>query len=295
MKIRNILLTSAAVLFCTASMSGQSSHTWVAGTGNDNFACTEEKPCATFQGALAKTAAGGMISVASPGDFGPVNIAKSVTIDGSNIGSIATNAARAISIQFYTGGNVTIRNLIINGLGRSGQNGIVFTGTGYLTVENCRIESFSDTGIDAFSQGQENVVVRNTTISDVGSGVVNAGYGTGRVVLQNVTIQGARGAAVYSQDSSFTEITNSVITQSGVGVQDLLGSTISVESSMLAFNTTAMCAFLTATIRLENNDIFDNGAVVADCNGTVETNGNNRTSGNESPVLPASVSKTGLF
>ena len=176
-EIQHILLTAAAVLFCTASMTGQSSHTWVSATGKDNSACTQEKPCATFQGALVKTDAGGMISVASPGDFGPVIIAKSVTIDGSNIGSIATSAAQAISIQLFTGGSVTIRNLTINGLGSSGQNGIVFTGTGYLTVENCRIESFSGNGINAFSQGQENVVVRNTTISDVGVGVVNAGTG----------------------------------------------------------------------------------------------------------------------
>ena len=88
MKIQHILLTAAAVLFCTASMTGQSSHTWVSATGKDSSACTEEKPCATFQGALVKTDAGGMISVASPGDFGPVIIAKSVTIDGSNMAAL---------------------------------------------------------------------------------------------------------------------------------------------------------------------------------------------------------------
>ena len=64
---------------------------------------------------------------------------------------------------------------------------------------------------------------------------------------------------------------------------------------MIAFNTTAVCAFLTATIRLENTDIFDNGAVVANCTGTIETNGNNRTSGNTNPTLPTNVSKTDLF
>jgi hypothetical protein len=74
-------------------------------------------------------------------------------------------------------------------------------------------------------------------------------------------------------------------------------STISVESSMLTLNTIAVCSYTGGKIRLENNDIFDNGTGVDNCGGQVKTNGNNRDSGNTSgnPIPAADVSATALF
>ncbi len=89
MKIRNLLLASAAVLFCPASISATTiAHTWVSGSGSDSNACTFASPCATFAGALTKTTAGGIITAKDAGDFGAVTINQSVTIDGNNTGSI---------------------------------------------------------------------------------------------------------------------------------------------------------------------------------------------------------------
>jgi hypothetical protein len=45
-------------------------------------------------------------------------------------------------------------------------------------------------------------------------------------------------------------------------------------------NTTAVCSYTASTIRLSNNDIFDNGTGIEACGGTVATNGNNRKGGN---------------
>ncbi len=316
MRIRSVLLTSAAMLFCMASASATStlSHTWVSGSGSDSNTCTFASPCATFTGALAKTAAGGMISVKDTGDFGVVTIAQSVTIDGANLGSITFTSGTGISIT--TGANITVQNLTINGLGSAeyginvedggilivdncrimniAYSGIEFVGAGNLTVENSRIESLSGsevTGIDIDSNAAENVVVRNTVIDASPYSADNWGFyvysGTGPVKasLQNVTIMGAGGDAVYSA-SGVTQITGSVLTQSLYGVYANNGSTISVASSMITANSTGVCSGPSSKIRLDNNDIYDNTTAIGNCGGIVKTSGTNKTSG--TIAIPAS-------
>ncbi len=327
MKIRNILLTSAAVLFCSASMSGTSllSHTWVSGSGNDSNTCTFASPCATFAGALAKTTAGGMITAKDAGDFGPVSIAQSVTIDGANLGSITyTGSTGGNVINITAAVNVTVQNLTINGLGSANYGinvesggtvivdncrimniteiGIYFAGAGNLTVENSRIESINsggDVGIYIAANAAENVVVRNTVIDASPVSGENYGFyvyaGTGPVKasLQNVTIMGAGSEAVYVQ-SGVTEITGSVLTQSSAGVIASNGSTISVASSMITANTTGVCSNASSKIRLDNNDIYDNTTAIGACGGIVKTSTTNKTSGTIA-IPAADVSESVTF
>ncbi len=311
MKIRNILLTLVAVLFCSASMSGTSllSHTWVSGSGSDSNTCTFASPCATFQGALANTSAGGIITAKDAGDFGVVAISKSVTIDGSNLGSITYTGSSGSVISISSSANVILQNLTINGLGSASfgieveSGGIVivdncrimniadtsiyFAGAGNLTVENSRMESFiesADIGIFIAANAAENVLVRNTVIdaSPVSGGNngfnVSSGAGPVKASLQNVTILGAGDMAVYA-GTGVAEITGSVITQSAIGVYATDGATISVASSMITANTTGVCSNASSKIRLDNNDIYDNATAIANCGGIVKTSTTNKTSG----------------
>jgi hypothetical protein len=313
MKIRSILITSAAVLFCTASMSATSLHTWVSGSGSDSNACTFASPCATFAGALAKTAAGGIITAKDAGDFGPVDVNQSVTIDGSNLGSITGGATATIAIT--TPANVIVQNLTINGLGSSyagisvesggtlivnncrimnvSNAGIIFEGAVNLTVESSRIESITaagGSGIYAEANAAENVVVRNTVIDASPVSANNAGIfvtsGTGPVKasLQDVTIIGA-GYAVLTY-TGITQITGSVLTQGSTGVDAETGSTVSVASSMITANATGVCSGTSSKIRLDNNDIYDNTTAIGNCGGIIKTSGTNKTSG--TIAIPAS-------
>ncbi len=318
MKIRNILLTSAAVLFCSASMSGTSllSHTWVSGSGSDSNTCTFASPCATFQGALSNTAAGGTITAKDAGDFGVVSINKSVTIDGNNLGSITYTGSSGTVITITASANVILQNLTINGLGSASVgigvtsggtvivdnckisnfngDGIDFNGAGNLTVENTRIESFiesADIGIFIAANAAENVLVRNTVIDASPVSGENYGFyvfastGPVKASLQNVTIMGAGDMAVYA-GTGVAEITGSVITQSAIGVYATDGATISVASSMITANTTGVCSNASSKIRLDNNDIYDNATAIANCGGIVKTSTTNKTSG--TIAIPAS-------
>jgi hypothetical protein len=325
MKIRNIVLTSAAVLFCTASMSATNAHTWVSGSGSDSNPCTFASPCATFQQALDNTTAGGIISAKDAGDFGPVSISKSVTIDGSNLGSITYSGSSDSVISIMSSSaNVTVQNLTINGLGSANNGidvtsggtvivdncrimnineGIYFAGAGNLTVENSRIDSLSGSyavGIHIDSSAAENVVVRNTVIdvSTVSADNANIGFtvrpATGPVnaSLQNVTIMGAGAYAVEVQ-VGVTQITGSVLTQSAYGVY-AYGATISVASSMITANTTGVYSDTGAKIRLDNNDIYDNTTAIGNGGGTVKTSGTNKVSGTIA-VPAADVSESVTF
>jgi hypothetical protein len=243
------------------------------------------------------------------GDFGPVSISKSVTIDGNNLGSITYSGSSGSVISITSSSaNVTVQNLTINGMGTatngidvaSGgivivdnsrimnfvENGILYKGAGNLTVENSRIESFSGTnviGILIDSNAAENVVVRNTVIdaspvSEGNSGfVVNPG-GPVQASLQNVTIMDAGNIAVIAETGN-TQITGSVITQSIYGVYSNGGATISVASSMITSNSTGVYSDTGSKIRLDNNDIYDNTTAIANGGGIVKTSTTNKVSG----------------
>jgi hypothetical protein len=289
MKIRSILLTSAGVLFCAASISATTlAHTWVSGSGSDSNTCTFASPCATFTGALAKTVAGGMISAKDAGDFGAVTITQSVTIDGSNLGSIATNNVGVqINNTNSTPIDVVLLNLTISGTGQT-MYGIEMSGAINLTVDNCRFINLSGDGggLYAFSNATQNVTIRNSIFSGFWVGIAtNSGVGIARVSLQNVTITGAVGSAVVGFTGIF-EITGSVITQSGTGIDASNGSTISVASSMITANTTGVCSEASSKIRLDNNDIYDNTTAIGNCGGTIKTSTTNKTSG--TIAIPAS-------
>ena len=319
MKIRNIALMSAAVLFCATSISATTiAHTWVSGSGSDSNTCTFASPCATFQGALANTSAYGIITAKDAGDFGAVTISQSVTIDGNNLGSITYAGSSSGSVISVTASsaNVTLQNLTINGMsvtgyginiGNSGTvivdhcrimnimaDGIYFSGAGNLTVENSRIEHLDASGINGVEisgSAVQNVVVRNTVIDASPSTNINNGFvvdGSARSVsvsLQNVTIRGAGYAAVENM-IGVTEITGSVLTQSWTGVYAWDGATISVASSMITANTVGVCSGTGSKIRLDNNDIYDNTTAIGNCGGIVKTSGTNKTSG--TIAIPAS-------
>jgi hypothetical protein len=325
MKFRNILLASVAVLFCTASISAQLSHTWVSGSGSNTNPCTFASPCATFFGALSSTYAGGLITAKDAGDFGPVYIYKPVTIDGANLGSITfDNSGYGAGVEIATGGNVTLQNLTINGLSSglfgiqsaSGGmvtvdnckimnfliDGIYFYGAGTLTVQNSRINSFinsEDIGIEIGGNAAENVFVKNTVIDAspaanyaIGFEVDN-GVGPVMAALQNVSILGAGDTAVWTGVGD-TQISDSVLTQSGNAVQANHGSTISVASSLITANGTGVCSGAGSKIRLDNNDIYDNTTAIGNCSGIVKTSTTNKTSGTIS-IPAADVSESVTF
>jgi hypothetical protein len=305
MKIRNMLLMSAALL-CAAPVPAHalSSHTWVSASGNDANAGTQTSPYADFATAVANTAAGGTVSVLGPGDYGPVTITQSITIDGTGGGSINfAGDGEGIYISTSSNANIVLRNLSIDG-GGTGSDAIFIASSGTTNVLNvvidgCLIAGFSQIGVGLGSESPMNVVVKNTTIIGGELGVrtfqngTSAFNGNDTVAVDHVTIQGASSAAIFTRNGDL-QVTNSVITQSAVGLQADTYAVLSAANCAITSNQVGVCSYTNSKIRLDSNDIYDNPIAIEDCGGNYKTSVSNKTSGTIS-ATPAEVSDSVIF
>jgi len=137
---------AALVLLLMVPLAGEAAQrTFVSIGGSDgNTAsnCSSTSPCRGFAAALTVTDSGGEIIVKDSGGYGPVTIAKSVSLiapDGVYAG-ISVTSGNGVTIA-TPGIKVVLRGLSINGLG--GSNGVSMTDGDELLVENCHIANFS--------------------------------------------------------------------------------------------------------------------------------------------------------
>jgi hypothetical protein len=268
------------VLALSASTSGhaQATRTWVSGVGDDANPCSRTAPCKTFAGAIAKTAAGGEISALDPGGFGGVTINKSMTLNGDgNLTSILVSGQNGITINAQQPTDVVVvRNLSLSGAG-TGVNGIRMVAGGGLVVENCSFVGFTQHGIEMATSGAATLAVRHSSFVGGMTGVRITSGGVS-ASLRDISVTGATNG-IYAS-SGTTSVSHSVIAQNtGVGVLADGGGVVSLESNMLTGNATAAQALTGSTLRLSNNDLFDNGTGLG-CGGILASAGNNRKAGN---------------
>lgn len=270
MKTRQISLAFALIAGRLLAASG---HTWVSGTGSDSNTGTRSSPFGTFQTAVDNTTAGGVVSVADPGDFGPVSISKAITIDGGGPGGTIAfptgYAGSALIIVTAGAGDIVIlRHLTIDGLGQTADLVNIFSGQ-QVTIEDCHLEKTSNTGLYVASAAT-NVVVRNTTITGTGYGiyVTASGSNQSQLSIRGVTISSASIVAV-NMVSGLAEISDSVITQNGTALLTYFFGTaaINIANSVISYNTTEIVAGGVGVFLANNNTIFANNGTGANGGG----------------------------
>jgi hypothetical protein len=214
----------------------QATRTWVSGVGDDANPGSRTAPCKTFAGAISKTAPGGVIDVLDPGGFGAVTITKSITIVGDAAeGDILVSGTHALIINAAATDVVVLRNLTFEGLG-AGLSGINIISAGEVHVENCRINAFSQNGINYVSSVTNGVLyVKDTTIHGCGGAGINvAPTASGSAILERVDITSC----------------GSGIDASGNSVVGLSGSTVARNS------TNGIIAYKPAKILSSRNNII---------------------------------------
>jgi len=169
MRIGFAVVALAAALAATPSLAIQ--RTFVASYGNDANACTPGSPCRSFTAALLKTSGFGEIIVLDSAGYGPVTIAKSVSIiapQGIYAGvtvptgdGITVNALPAI---------VTLRGLTINGQGTGGIGVNIMNAT-RVNIEGCVISNMSSNGILHSAPGSQLSVLDTIVRSNGGTGI----------------------------------------------------------------------------------------------------------------------------
>jgi hypothetical protein len=168
--------TSAADQFTYVAPA---SRTFVsASTGSDSNTCMRAAPCLTFAAALKNTSAGGEIDVLDPGDFGPLTLTGSMTIDGGGLVAGVGVVPGTSGITINAGDNdvINLRGLVFDGYGETGASGVAFNSGSRLQIEHCTFQGFDTAGI-AFTPGAGSATtaqmfVENSTIVGNAGGVL---------------------------------------------------------------------------------------------------------------------------
>jgi hypothetical protein len=149
---------SLAAMLIAAPAQAQVALTFVSAAGSDSNNCADvTTPCLHFQNAVNATAPGGEVVALDRADFGPITINQPITISGQGWAYIAPAAGgAAITINANSGDAVTLQGLVLDGSAANntnGTNGVVFNSGRYLTVTNCIMENFLDTGNGLLGRG----------------------------------------------------------------------------------------------------------------------------------------------
>lgn len=273
----SLAIACAALAFATPA-SAQNARSWVSSTGADGNSCLRAAPCATFSGALAKTAIAGQVSCADPGDYGTPTISQSVSIDcPESFGNVF-----GIAINIPTGNPndpnraVSLRGLTVQG-GNSGVFGIEIIAAGTVNIDRVRVSGGFTRGLhDHRSDSLGQLFVSNSMVQNATVGVSIATAGTMQVVLDNVQSTGSSyGLAVGAQAS--VAVRRSVFSGNTVGVEGDPNAQIAVEQSTMSNNSIGIQSNF--SVRLSNSDVAFNTTGVS---GTAASFGNNRFSANAS-------------
>jgi hypothetical protein len=295
MKSRTFCFLFTAVLiagFSTGAFA-QASRTWVSGVGDDVNPCSRTAPCKTWAGAISKTAEGGEIDPLDPAGYGSLTINKAITVDGgtgSGWGHTLASATSGFTVN-VTGGVhvndavVTLRNLTVNGIKQSpsaaGIHGVRYIKAAQVIVENCVFEHLSTTGIDMSSMATSGALrVEDCFFDNTTTGILvttTSGFATAQI--DNCRFN-ALTTGLNTTSNAFVTARNcffAATSGANGGVRANTGCQVNVTDSMFASNTTG-ANIAGGTLRLSNNDFYNNTTAIA--GGTAESANNNRFRGN---------------
>jgi hypothetical protein len=274
---------------------GAANRTWVSGTGlstNTTFNCSRIKPCDTFRHALSVTIPGGEIDVLDPGEFGTVTIAQSVSIvaDGVVAGiQVTSSGGDGIDV---TGSDVTVvlRGLTLDGVS-TGNNGISFTGSGNLHIEDCTVTHFTNDGIDLEASSASAVFITDTIVRNNGAAGVFTSGASVTATLDNVRTE-RNETGVFATDGPTVSVRNSVASFNADGFDAKSSSNapvvLNVESSLASDNGSGIIPEgAKATINISNVTVVNNTTGLSPTNGGhIVSFGNNKITDNTTNGSP---------
>ncbi|HXD83966.1 MAG TPA: right-handed parallel beta-helix repeat-containing protein [Rudaea sp.] len=304
--------------FAVGQAQAQATRTWISGVGDDVNPCSRTAPCKTFPGAIAKTAAGGIIDVLDPAAYGAVTITKSITLESvGNIAGILVAGTNGITVSDASSGSpgkaiVVLRGLSLDG-GPPGSNslaGVRFISGGQLIIEHCDIGNFTGGDPNGFGiaftpSSAASLVVRDSTIHDNGAtGSSNGGIlvsptgsGSATVTLDNVHIVNNTGFGLQVQGPAKLSLRDSVIGMNTGNGLIAIGGTASASALLDRVTISGngaggvVAQGAGALIDLSDSSITGNlQGLQASGGGSIVSFGNNRNFGN---TVDGAPSKTG--
>jgi hypothetical protein len=171
--------------------------------------------------------------VLDPGNYGGLTITGPVSIQGHGWASSAAspNGGAPFIINASTNDEISIRGVLLDGLGSTGSVGIQFNSGGSLNVQDSVIRNFGSVGIAFVPNGSSALFVSNTHISDFtnanGTGINIAPTGGSiTAVISRVDIQRVMGTGVNAGANTTVTLKGSTIVGNTVGVNIGAGATV---------------------------------------------------------------------
>lgn len=289
--MRRIALFALLVGFTVPVLApayAQASRTWVSGTGDDTSpTCSRTAPCKTFTAAIAVTDTNGEINCLSPGDYGSLNIRKSITIDCTGTSGSILNPGFGITINLDTTpdplASVVLRGFTINGAGFgswAGARGVNIISAAVVTLEDMVILNHAQFGVADTRTSPGKLFIKNSVIRNIGKvGIALAAMtGTNMASIENThSIDNLYGLA--SGSGNQVKITRSLFSGNSIaGIEADPGAQVGVEHSTVNFNGTGLQAY--GTIWIDDTEIAFNQSATE---GTPVSFGNNRFYANVTP------------
>jgi hypothetical protein len=281
--LRVVLLT-AVTCVCLSVAQGQSSRTWVSGTGDDVNPCSRTAPCKTFAGAISKTAEDGEISALDPAGFGTVTITKSITINGEGTLAGMTNAfTNGVIVNADTIDVVILRNLSMNGTGTA-LDGVRILQAKSVQVDHCWINGQASHGIEVAATSTVNLKVNDTLIQDCGLDGIHVSTTSGQVVMSvdNTRIQDCLSDGIEADDNVRGGIRNSVITHNTFAAIQTSGSNsqLNLDRVYVSYSTVGLQASAGSSVRVSDSVIAQNSTGINANGGTIDSFQGNSFMGN---------------
>ena len=297
--VKALLVTSFILALATVAQA-QATRTWVSGVGDDLNPCSRTAPCKTFAGAISKTAKDGEISVLDPGGYGAVTITKSIYINGTHgagYGSILSSLVNGVIINITDAADVRkavrLRSLDINGAS-TGINGVSILAANRVWVEDSVIDgttgngTTSGIGIRVATAASINLYVADTMIHKHQTGLrVNTTAGFAVANIRNSNIEG-NATGVDASSNSFVTIEDSRFynnTTAGV-TASVSGAQLTITQSVLSNNGIGINAAAGSVVRALSNQVLYNTTGFGGTTAVIQTDGQNRNAGNTSAGAP---------
>ena len=281
------LLLTCLTFVSTARADGARSY--ISPSGSDNRPCTRNQPCRTFDGALAKTEAGGEIVAMETGTYEAVTVTKSITLaaaPGADVG-IRTAAGNAVTVNANIGDTVVLRGLRLGGPGKNvaGTNGVLVN----LESPSCCISlHLENTIVSDFEEGvQMNIgVAGRLLVSDsvFRSNKTGINFSAGGTEANGAAIERSRfernDTGILTSTGNSVTVSNSMASGNGVAFQANPGGKLDIFQSVITKNSTGIDAN-GGVVRIAYSSVIGNSMGVAAAGGMVHTMGNNMILNND--------------
>jgi hypothetical protein len=280
------LLVTCLSFVSTARADGARSY--ISPSGSDNRPCSRNQPCRTFDGALAKTDAGGEIVAMETGTYDPTTITKSITLaaaPGTEV-AIRATSGNAVTVTPGLGDTVVLRGLRLGGPGKAvaGTNGVFVD----ITSPNCCITvHLENMIITEFEEGVQmnlgvgaRMVVSDSVLRANKTGI---NFSVGGAEANGASIERTRfehnDTGLLAPNGNSITVSNSVASANGTGVQtdggkiDLFNSVVTKNSTGIKTNS--------GSVRMGYCSVIGNGTGVSTGGGLVNSMGNNMIVNND--------------